>query len=354
MPALLLILLFLSFPIMAIMLAGAWARFAGAAVPGRPAHHARMGFRNPAPDFKAPGGGSVLKWQWDRLRGRAPAKPARYAFQEVAPQCTAIEQASEKLRVTWIGHATTLVQIGGVNILTDPIFSERCSPVVWAGPRRKVPPAPGFEELPAIDAVLLSHNHYDHLDKRTLARLGNSTRYFVPLRLGKFLRRCGIRDENIFELDWWQNVAHRGLQWQCTPAQHFSGRGLHDTNQVLWSSWTVIGTAQRFYFGGDSAYFGGFKEIGEKFGPFDLAILPIGAYLPRWFMSPVHMSPPEALQALVDLRGKKMLAIHWGTFDLADESMDQPAKDLHAALPALAIAPERIWIFQHGETREVN
>lgn len=321
---------------------------------GRPPHHTEKGFHNPFPTFRPHGGGAFLKWQWDRLRGKAPDKPAHYDFKIAANDGAALKNDAEKLRVTWIGHATTLVQIEGANILTDPIFSERCSPVSFLGPKRKVPPAPEFENLPRIDAVLISHNHYDHLDKATIKKLGNGPRYFVPLFAGKFLRDLGIKKENIVELDWWQSAEFRGLTLHCTPTQHFSGRGLHDTNQVLWCSWAVLGRGQRFYFAGDTGYFPGFKEIGEKYGPFDLAILPIGAYLPRWFMAPVHVDPPEALQAFLDLRGEKMLAVHWGTFDLADEPMDQPPKDLRRAADSLGIGQEGIWVFQHGETREVN
>ncbi len=321
----------------------------------RPRHHDENGFRNLAPDFKPHNKGfGFLKWQWDRVRGKAPEKPKSYDF-KIAPNHDALLQTgAENLRVTWIGHATTLVQMEGVNILTDPMFSERCSPVSFAGPKRKMPPAPAFENLPRIEVVMISHNHYDHLDKSTIEKLGNGPRYFVPLYLGKFLRDLGIKKENIVELDWWQAAEFRGLQFHCTPTQHFSGRGLHDTNQVLWCSWAVKGERHGFYFGGDTGYFSGFEEIGEKLGPFDLAILPIGAYLPRWFMAPVHVDPAQALQAYLDVRAEKMLAIHWGTFDLADEPMDQPPKDLRTAAEALGINQEKIWVFQHGETREVN
>ncbi|MGH7492757.1 MAG: MBL fold metallo-hydrolase [bacterium] len=320
---------------------------------GRPLHHTENGFRNTFPTFKPHGGGAFLKWQWDRLRGQAPEKPESYDFKMAFNDGEALKADADDLRVTWVGHATTLVQIEGVNILTDPIFSERCSPVAFAGPKRKVPPIPAFENLPRVDAVLISHNHYDHLDQDTIKKLGNKPRYFVPLNIGKFLRDLGIKKENIVELDWWDSAEFRGLQFHCTPTQHFSGRGLHDTNQMLWCSWAVTGAQRRLYFGGDTGYFPGFKEIGEKLGPFDLAILPIGAYLPRWFMSPVHVNPPEALQAFLDVRGRNMLAIHWGTFDLADEPMDRPPKDLRAAADSLGIAQERVWVFQHGETREI-
>ena len=308
----------------ALVIAATMVTDSEAPVPGKPSHHTERGFRNPFPGFKPHGAGGFLQWQWDRLRGRAPKKPKTYAFTTAFNDGTALQSIANTLRVTWIGHATTLVQIAGVNILTDPIFSARCSPVAFAGPQRKVPAVPAFENLPRIDAVLISHNHYDHLDKDTIKKLGYGPRYFVPLNVGTLLRNFGIKDEYITELDWWETAEFRGLKFHCTPTQHFSGRGLHDANQMLWCSWAVSGENQRFYFAGDTGYFPGFKEIGEKLGPFDLAILPIGAYLPRWFMSPVHVNPPEALQAFLDVRGEHMLAVHWGTFDRADVLLDQP------------------------------
>ncbi len=322
--------------------------------PGRPAHHGENAFRNPWPTFENRGFADLLKWQWDRLRGKAPKKPERYDFRIAENDGQFLRANGEQFTATWVGHATTLIQIEGRNILTDPIFSERCSPVSWAGPKRVAPPSPSFENLPPIDFVLISHNHYDHLDKPTIKRLGNQPRYFVPLFVGKWLRNLGIANERITELDWWQSAEFDGLQFHCTPAQHFSGRGLHDRNQTLWCSWAVIGERQRFYFGGDTGYFPGFKEIGEKFGPFDLAILPIGAYLPRWFMSPVHVEPAQSAQAFLDLRAEQMLAIHWGTFDLADEPLDEPPKRLRAAADSIGIDWRRLWVLEPGETRVVK
>lgn len=318
---------------------------------GKPAHIRENGFHNPWPTSSERGFGEFLRWQWDRLRGRAPEKPDSYNFTVAENDGSFLRGNTSALTVTWVGHATTLIQIDGLNILTDPIWSERSSLVAWTGPRRVVPPVPAFDDLPDIDVVLISHNHYDHLDKPTIKRLGNSVHYFVPLLMGKWLRGVGIKKENITELDWWQEVEYRGLRLVCTPTQHFSGRFLHDRNQVLWSSWSVLGREQRLYFAGDTGYFSGFREIGEKLGPFDIAILPIGAYRPRWFMQPMHLDPAESAQAFLDLRGRIMLPIHWGTFDLADEPMDEPPQLLFAAADSLHIPRKSIWLMRPGETR---
>jgi L-ascorbate metabolism protein UlaG (beta-lactamase superfamily) len=316
-------------------------------------HHNSKNFYNPYPGFESRGFRDFIKWQRDRRNGKAPTKPAHYDFKISPNDGQYLRGNGAQFTVTWIGHATTLIQLEDKNILTDPVFSARCSPVSWLGPQRVMPPAPAFEHLPPIDLVLLSHDHYDHLDAATIKRLGNRPQYFAPLGVGNILPGWGIARERITELDWWQAREWNGLHLHCTPAQHFSGRGLHNRNRTLWCGWVVASQQQRVYFGGDSGYFPGFKAIGEKFGGCDLAILPIGAYQPRWFMSAVHMDPRQSAQAFLEVRAEKMLAIHWGTFDLADEPMDEPPQLLRAAADELGIAPGRVWIFQPGETRVV-
>jgi len=318
------------------------------------AHHFGKTFRNPYPGFTSHGFADFLKWQWDRRRGKAPQKSRRYDLSCIPNDGKSLRENGGQFTATWIGHTTALIQLEGRTLLTDPLFSERCSPVSWSGPKRIVPPSPRLEHLPPIDGVLLSHDHYDHLDRATIKRLGNRPRYLVPLRVGKILQGFGIAKDRIIELDWWQDLEWNGLQIHCTPAQHFSGRGVHNRNGTLWCSWAVLGKHHRFYFGGDSGYFPGFKEIGEKLGAFDLALLPIGAYLPRWFMSSVHMEPAQSLQAFLDVRAEKMLATHWGTFDLADEPMDEPPKLLLAAAQSHHIDLERLWVTKPGETRVIN
>jgi len=253
--------------------------------------------------------------------------------------------------VTWVGHATLLVQLDGVNVLTDPQWSDRASPVSFAGPRRVTPPGLRFEDLPPIHVVVISHDHYDHLDKATVTRLAveHRPRFLVPLGLKAWFADAGVTD--VEELDWWDRRVVRGLAFTCVPAQHFSGRTLWDRNRRLWSGWVVAGRSKRLYFAGDTAYFDGFREIGTRLGPFDFAAVPIGAYLPPVIMKASHTSPEEALQALADVRGRRLVPIHWGTFDLAEEPLEEPPQRLLAEARRLRLDLNRVWILKHGETR---
>jgi N-acyl-phosphatidylethanolamine-hydrolysing phospholipase D len=254
--------------------------------------------------------------------------------------------------VTWVGHSTLLVQMDHVTFLTDPIWSQTPSPVSFAGPKRFVPPGLAMEDLPPIDFVVVSHNHYDHLDLPTLRALseGNAaTRFFVPLANGPLLRDNGIR--NVQELDWGASVEHEGVQVYCVPAQHWSKRGLDDDREALWSSWVVIGPERRFYFSGDTGYFAGFSAIGKALGPFDLAAVAIGAYEPRAMMKESHMNPEEAIRAALDLRAARALAIHYGTFDLSDEPVDEPPVRFRKAAEDTDLGDEQAWVFDIGETR---
>lgn len=255
--------------------------------------------------------------------------------------------------VTWVGHATLLVQMGGVTFLTDPIWSEAASPVPWLGPQRYVRPGLAIEDLPPIDFVLVSHNHYDHLDVDSLRRLagrGTGTRFLVPLGNGGLLRDAGI--ERVEELDWGGRRKVGAVEILCLPARHWSLRGLGDERRALWSSWAVIGLERRFYFGGDTGYFDGFREIGRELGPFDLAALPIGAYEPRAMMEPWHLNPEQAVRAAADLHAQRALAVHFGTFNLSDEPLDEPPRRFRAAASeSPALANRGAWILAVGETR---
>ncbi len=285
-------------------------------------HHTEKGFRNPWPGFQEKGFGDFLKWFVERRKDKGKEKKTFYSFETVENDGSFLRANNKDFTVTWVSHSTVLVQLDGLNILTDPMWGERASPVAWAGPKRFTKPGMAFKDLPEIHVVLISHDHYDHLDKFTLKRLGNNPFYLIPLGIGKYLRKWGI--DNYRELDWWDNVEYQGLDFTCTPAQHFSGRGMFNRNKTLWCSWAVRGQTGNFYFAGDTGYFPDFKEIGKRYGPFDLVCLPIGAYMPQWFMGPVHLSPKEAIQAFSDICGGKFLAVHWGTFSLADDPPELP------------------------------
>ncbi len=256
-----------------------------------------------------------------------------------------------------MGHATTVLQLGALNILTDPVWSERASPFQWVGPRRFMSPALGFDALPDIDVVLISHNHYDHLDKTTIQRLVArfpKASWLCPLRVGALLRSFGV--QHLVERDWWQTVETPMFTATATPAQHFSARGLRDRGDTLWCGWTFKRPTPNVYFAGDTALHPEFAAIGERLGPFDLTILPIGAYDPRWFMRTVHMNPEDAVEAyrvLTSMSGSQppCLAIHWGTFRLTDEPVDEPPKRFAQAWAAANLEARMNWTFAHGESR---
>jgi len=254
--------------------------------------------------------------------------------------------------VTWVGHATLLVQLEHVTFLTDPIWSSRPSPVPLIGPGRYVAPGLKMEDLPPIDFVVISHSHYDHLDLptlRALAQLDPQTRFFVPLGNAELLQRAGI--QQVEELDWGDTTSHEGVTIHCLPSQHWSKRSLNDDNKALWSSWAVTGSQRRFYFSGDTGYFPGLKAIGNKLGPFDLVAVPIGAYEPSAMMRESHMNPEEALSAALDLQARRAVAMHFGTFDLSDEPLDEPPRRFLQAAMQSKLGTAGAWVLGIGETR---
>ena len=259
------------------------------------------------------------------------------------------------LRVTFVNHATTLVQMSGFNVLTDPVWSERVSPVSFAGPKRVRPPGIRFEDLPPIDAVLVSHNHYDHLDVATLRRLArrDAPKIVAGLGVAALLSRRRVGGRHV-ELDWWQSAEIApGLAVASVPVQHFSGRGLTDRNATLWTGFALSGAAGHVFFAGDTGYGPHFAEIGRRFPGIRLAILPIGAYRPEWFMGPVHVTPAEAVRAMRDLGAATALGMHYGTFELTDEGELEPLADLEAALAAAGEPRPRFWTLDFGEGRAV-
>jgi len=294
-------------------------------------------FHNRQPAQVVPGDGRFalardFATKGDRGRPRGPVRHER-------PELPA---AAGALAATWLGHATVLLEVEGRWVLTDPVWSERVSPSQHAGPRRHHPVPLAVTDLPELDAVLISHDHYDHLDTATVDALVStqSAPFVVPLGVGGHLRRWGVPEERIVELDWDGATSVAGLQVTCVEAQHFSGRGLTN-NLTLWSGWVVAGDRSRVHFGGDTGYTPAFAEVGERLGPFDLTVLPIGAYDRRW--PDVHLDPAEAVRAHQDLRGEVLLPVHWATFDLAFHEWAAPVEWLRKEAAdhgvALALPP---------------
>jgi L-ascorbate metabolism protein UlaG (beta-lactamase superfamily) len=260
--------------------------------------------------------------------------------------------ARDRISTTFIGHSTFLLQIGGVRVLTDPIWSERCSPVPFAGPRRVRRPGQSLDALPGIDIVLVTHNHYDHMDLPTLrqVRARWTPRVVTGLRNARHLGTANIR--SAVELDWWQSIELLGARVTYVPAQHFSSRGLHDRDRCLWGGFVVEAGGAVVYFAGDSGYCPYFAEIGRKFPRIDLALLPIGAYEPRWFMRRNHMDPVEAVRAHLDLGARRGIGMHFGTFQLTDEAIDAPLLALREAREQAGVADADFDVLAFGETRD--
>jgi len=297
-------------------------------------------FRNQA-DAEHESLGGVLKWianrdmgPWERIDPPPGPKPP--------------ERVREGVRVTFVNHATFLVQLGGLNVLTDPVWAERTSPVGFAGPRRYRPPGLRFEDLPPIDLVLLSHDHFDHLCEETTRRLAaHAPVYVTGLGNGALLRRFGIDDAR--ELDWWDETEVKGARVVFAPAQHFSGRGVGDRDRTLWGALWLEADGTSVYFAGDTGMGPHFAETRARLGAPDLALLPIGAYRPEWFMSRVHVNPAQAVEAAQILEARVSVATHFGTFQLADDGMREPVEDLEEALAALGDAAPDFRVLREGE-----
>ena len=301
-----------------------------------PKHFDGTRFYNPGAS-QARGLLDVLRW---KLTSRQEASP-RFVV-DVTPSLPPPLVEGE-LRTTLVNHSTVLLQQRGCHVLTDPIWSERTSPLSWAGPRRHRMPGVRREDLPRIDVVLISHNHYDHLDLPTLRWLAahNEATFVVPLGVAKLLRSEKIGP--VHELDWGDSRAVGETAVHCVPAVHFSARGLFDRNKTLWCGYVIQSQNRTAYFAGDTAFGDHFLQIRDRFGSPDLSLLPIGAYQPRWFMSAVHMSPQEAVMAHEILGSRTSIAIHHGTFQLADDGIDTPKKEL-------AVRPPSFLILANGES----
>ncbi len=302
-------------------------------------------FHNPGARPPVHGIAALLRWRAGRPRAAWRAPVERPIF---PPPPSAV--ADGDAAITFINHSTFLVRIGGVTLLTDPIFSDRCSPLSWAGPKRIQPPGIPLERLPRPDIVLLSHNHYDHMDLPSLRLLNaiHAPSFVTMLGNAWHLESAGIE---AVELDWWQATIVAGLRVTATPARHFSARGLFDRNRALWGGFMIDAQAGRILFAGDSGAGPHWREIRSRLSAPGLALLPIGAYEPRWFMAPVHMDPAEAVQAHLDLGALRSIGMHFGTFQLTDEAIDAPAMALARAASAANLDAAEFSTLGFGETR---
>jgi N-acyl-phosphatidylethanolamine-hydrolysing phospholipase D len=334
----------------------------------REAHHTPEGFRNNYVATVVKSLGDVLRWQFDRIRHHLPPPPTM-PIPVQAPDLNFVKRnasagAQMIPAVTWIGHATALIQASGLNVLTDPIFSRRASPVQFMGPARAQLPGIALADLPRIDVVLISHNHYDHLDRGSIVALNNQAGgaplFLAPMGIKAWLERIGVA--RAAELDWWDQNVHAGVEFHFTPAQHWSGRGLHDRNKTLWGAWSVIADDFHWFFSGDTGYSQDFADTRQHFadrqsasrgGGFDVALIAVGACLPRWFMRLQHVDLHEAVQVHLDLGAKRSVGVHWGTFALADDPLDQPLHELSRSLALKGVSEEAFFLLPVGGTRQL-
>jgi L-ascorbate metabolism protein UlaG (beta-lactamase superfamily) len=320
----------------------------------RPQHHTVRGFRNPANSPKREKRRHrALKFLWrQRMHVVRPALPTDHLLPpDAVRDGLAAHRGAEA--VTWLGHAAFLLRLGGKTVLIDPFLSEYASPIQGIGPRRFAPPALTVGELPPIDVLIVSHNHYDHLDARTIAALPHKRRIqvIVPLGLGRFFRMRGFRQ--VAELDWHQAAMIDGLAVTAVPAIHRSARGLIDRNRTLWAGFVLESAERRVYFGGDTGYGAVFQDTGRRYGPFDLALLGIGCYAPRAAMHMNHANPEEAIQIARDLRATHVIGMHWGTILMTEEPPFEPPERFRKAADAAGYDGAHAWLLKIGETRAV-
>jgi L-ascorbate metabolism protein UlaG (beta-lactamase superfamily) len=282
---------------------------------------------------------------------QASAKQAKHPAPSVSKAYLQKKLYLKNNSVTWLGHAAFQVRLKEANILLDPMLGNRASPFSFAGPARFQKPGLTVKQIGKVDMIFISHNHYDHYDNDSLRSFPNRDNIdiVVPLGMKTHLKTLGYR--KIHEMDWWDSKVIRGIRVVCYPVQHFSGRGLRDRYKSLWSGWGLFPKGLRLYFGGDTGYFKGFKEVGKKDGPFDLAFMPIGAYAPREMMQFIHMNPEEAVQASKDLRARRVVGMHYGTCPLTSEPPREPPRRFRKAMKKAGYSQKQTWIMKVGETR---
>ncbi|CAG1000798.1 hypothetical protein BURK2_02992 [Burkholderiales bacterium] len=363
-------------PLAALLVLFASALFLGSCATTHPffdpdkAHHTARGFRNPHTEATVKELWTLLEWKIEASRAGLPKPPLR-PTPTMAPDLAFVSANARaglamKPAITWIGHATMLAQFAGLNVLTDPVFSERASPFSFYGPKRAQPPGLALHELPRIDLVLVSHNHYDHLDEASVrvlaAQPGGPPRFVVPLGLKAWFADLGIAP--VVELDWWDTYTLASpagpVEVILTPAQHWSGRGLFDRMATLWGGFAVLAPDLHFYYSGDTGYSPDFRALRERLAPrqasggFDIALLPVGAYEPRWFMREQHLNPEEAVTVHQEVGAKQSVGVHWGTFNLTDESLDEPPRALAEALAKKDLSERNFFVMAVGETRRLE
>lgn len=316
-------------------------------------HHTPEGFCNPEPELRQ--SGDIKRWRRERRAQDLPRPPAQGYEQFIKRWWQPADLSGHEDAVWWLGHACILLRITGRYTLIDPALSARVSPVQFFGPRRKTPSPMAISDLPALDNVFVSHNHYDHLDRPTIKKILRRfplVNFVVPLGLGKWFRRIGAR--SVVELDWWQQTQVDALTVHAVPARHWSMRTLWDRNRSLWCGWVFQNERLNFWFSGDSGYSENLLEIPRRLGPFNLAALPVGAYAPKWFMRGQHMDPEQAVFLHQAMGQPYTVPIHWGVFELADESLDEPPEVLRHAMESFPLDTHRFYAHRIGSKIPLN
>jgi N-acyl-phosphatidylethanolamine-hydrolysing phospholipase D len=305
-------------------------------------HHRNPGFVNPWRSENHPGGiFQLLKWKFS-TNPYAEEKKNGPRFSITPTNVKEIQ--NDRDSITYLGHATLWIRLLGQNIITDPVFGD----IVFLIKRHAPFPIP-VTELPGFQVVLISHSHYDHLNRDSIRRLGTAPLYLTPLGYRDWFE-CVIPGARVVELDWFETYTVQGVTYRLLPTQHWSKRGPFDTNKRLWGSWLIEGGGRKVFFAGDSGYFPGYREFGRKFGPLDAALMPVGLYEPRWFMQTYHMDPREAVKATLEMRARVIIPQQWGVFDLTDEPMDLPTRDYRKAAQAVGMSEQEAPLIQHGAT----